>query len=190
MARAGVEREMDIDPWEVARRPGFIMATDNSNMWIPGKETAGKFQGLDGEDPSWRVHLGNMARHVQSFEARPMACMGVFGSIPPPTDSLWERYMQNNIFVKTTRRSQWNSKEKRVDTSIAAFLAFQAALVPVSAATAGQTPEDFRSFILVSGDSDYKDTIAMILQLGIQVTLWSWTQAEAAVSAASLALLL
>ena len=160
---------------KVARKPGRILLIDNSNLWIEGKKLAGRQQGLEGENPQWRINIGGAARLMESFEPQgPRALVAVFGSEPPPVDSIWANYEKQEIFVKTVRRSKLTGKEKRVDTSIADFLAYQTAAIEFGGI---DSPHDFRSFVLVSGDGDYKESIERILKLGVRVTLWSWTHA-------------
>ena len=166
---AGAERTTDINEWALSQRPGCIYLIDNSNLWIEGKRTAGRLKGLDGEDPTWRVNIGSMAQCLQSKEHHPLACVVVFGSVPPPTDSIWKNYEANQVMVKTYRKSSWTAREKRVDTNIASFLSFQTyPLVGMEATNPGSAAA-FRSFVLVSGDSDYKDAIQGILKLNVKV---------------------
>ena len=52
------------DMEQVASESGLVVLGDNSNYWIEGKKYAGRLRHLETEDPSWRVHFGNLFQTV------------------------------------------------------------------------------------------------------------------------------
>lgn len=184
MAAAGAVHEVQLISIEDLDRtlatPGVVVLIDNSNMWIEGKKFAGKSKGLESEDPSWRIKIGNVVDTV--LRGRTPALIRVFGSIPPPTDAVWEMYKQHGVSVDTSLRSRWTKKEKRVDTKFLTLLIWEAGKLPDRFKNPqGETMrEELRAhrpaYVIIGGDADYLDPVKLLLHpsVGADVEVWSW----------------
>jgi len=160
----------------VASEPGLVVLGDNSNYWIEGKKYAGRVRNLETEDPSWRVHFGNLFQTV--IAGREYALLRVFGSIPPSTDTIWEKYNAVNISVDTCERSKWTGREKRVDARFQTLMSYECGRF------SEWSPEKraaWRSYCLVGGDADYSDQVRFALESGISVDVWTWRAARSEV---------
>lgn len=90
---------------------------DDSNMWIEAKKLAakqGNFKCV--EDPRLRMDMGKVAEFVS--KGREIACHNLYGSEPPPRDTVWEKMKKCGWKVKLSKRSLLTNKEKQVDHRI------------------------------------------------------------------------
>ncbi len=99
--------------------------------------------------------------------------VNLFGSTPPPVDTVWEALKSRNVKVNTYARSTWTGKEKQVDTSISLDAVDQAS----DDYHAGSQSE----FVIVSGDGDMHPAVLRIMKRGFPVQVWSWKNALAKV---------
>ena len=104
---------------------------DDSNLWIEGKKLAGKSlkdpnltPNQEIIDPRYRIDLGTLIEVILSERANPpsdvVGCL--FGSKPPPNDSVWKAAINKKWTTKIFDKQQLGSKsvEKEVDTAISA----------------------------------------------------------------------
>lgn len=183
----GRERRLDNDKkMEVVDTHGRVVLMDNSNAWIQGKKAYAAARGWRGEDPTWRVHVGEIIKVVikggkSALKAEKIAFMAVFGSEPSPTDSVWEFFKKHDVHVYMSMRSKYTGKEKRVDNKIVDFLAHERGCFQMLVKLGQCRLEDLgsrRSYSIVGGDGDYFDSIEQALLLGIKVQLWTWREAK------------
>jgi hypothetical protein len=164
------------DMERVASEPGLVVLGDNSNYWIEGKKYAGRLRNLETEDPSWRVHFGNLFQTV--IADREYALLRVFGSIPPSTDTIWEKYNACNISVDTCERSKWTGREKRVDARFQKLMSYECGRF---SEWSPRRRAAWRSYCLIGGDADYSDEVRFALESGVSVDVWTWRSARSEV---------
>lgn len=159
---------------EVAERRGVVALGDNSNLWIEGKKHAACIAKSESkEDPGWRIHVGNLFKTV--LKKRKLALFRIFGSTPPPTDSVWEVFEEGGISVDTSERSSWTRKEKRVDSRFQSLLIWEAGFFDHWAQE--KRAAHRTCYIIIGGDGDYSDCVKLALESGIKVEVWSWSWA-------------
>ena len=114
-------------------------------------------------DPRFRVDLGKflyVLTGTRGFISRTF----LYGSVPPPNDTVWRAAKKRNFTVQTYRRSTASGKEKEVDVAMATDIMEML-----------YTQEDDNIvFIIVTGDRDLKAPMERVLANGITVDLWSW----------------
>jgi len=164
------------DMERVASESGLVVLGDNSNYWIEGKKHAGRLRKLETEDPSWRVHFGNLFQTV--IADREYALLRVFGSIPPSADTIWEKYNASNISVDTCERSKCTGREKRVDARFQMLMSYECGRF---SKWPPRRRAAWRSYCLIGGDADYSDQVRFALQSGISVDVWTWRSARSEV---------
>jgi len=99
-----------------------LILVDNSNVFIEGMKFSARRQGMvraagddrDPQDWSWRIDFGSLLREVANGHKIIKAIL--VGSVPPPSDSVWNAARQEGFEVITHTRNQ--SGEKAVDTEI------------------------------------------------------------------------
>src|SRR5437870_13875282 len=87
---------------------------DNSNIWISGKEVAGRSRTTPVPSDYWyRIDYGKLLDLIQGM--RPLGDMPkLYGSEPPPVDSVWKRIKAHGFDVTLFKRNIYN-KEKGLD---------------------------------------------------------------------------
>ena len=95
----------------------------------------------------------------------------LYGSEPPPVDSVWEKIREKGWRVESQHRSQVTGKEKKVDTKLVAEVT----------RTAITTPKDMRTtIVLVTGDADVVPALEEILKEDHwKIEIYMWKQALA-----------
>lgn len=144
---------------------------DDSNLWIEGQKAQGRKLKDTDIDPRYRTDLGrflNMVLHRDQTE-RSINKAFLYGSIPPPNDTLWNAARKKNFEVKTFQRSI-SGKEKKVDVAMATDI--------TDVATEKKYCDSERQtvFIVVTGDKDLITPIecAMTKSELISIELWAW----------------
>lgn len=146
---------------------------DNSNLWIQGQKTYAEKKGLDvAYDPTWRFDVGRLKGILSgrcklqgkapNFEIK----VHLYGSIPPPVDTVWEAMGSHDVEVSTFARSTWSGREKQVDMAMGVQSARQALKDKMNGIQS--------EFILVSGDRDLYSVVLEIIEDGFPVHVWSW----------------
>ena len=135
---------------------------DDSNLWIAGQKAQGKYLKDADVDTRFRVDLGKFLKLVT--KGRNLSKAFLYGSVPPPNDTVWKAAREKNFDVQTFQRSG-SGREKEVDvamaTSVTRTLYTMESRVNVI-------------FITVTGDRDLKTPIELTLNEGVPVELWSW----------------
>ena len=141
---------------------------DHSNLWIEGQK-AQEVKDVD-HDPRYRVDLGKFLTIIT--KNRQLSKAFLYGSVPPPNDSVWKAAKEKNFEVKVFQRSI-NGKEKDLDVAMAHDIT-KTLYEHIYINGSGNV-----TFITVTGDRDLKPPIEDLLEKGIPVELWSWEKAMA-----------
>lgn len=140
---------------------------DDSNLWIAGQQAQGKKLKDADIDPRYRVDLGRFLFMV--LKDRSITRAFLYGSIPPPNDTLWNAARKKNFDVKTFERSR-SGKEKKVDVAMATDI--------TELATEKKYSSSGRQavFIIVTGDRDMSTPVQLAIGKSdlISVELWAW----------------
>ena len=144
---------------------GVHVFVDNSNVWIEGKKVAGRLQ--NPPVPSnyrYRIDYGNLLGVVQ--DSRPLADVPkLYGSEPPPNDSVWRMIESKGFEVEVFRRNIFN-KEKGVDMKMGIDIA-ELVLTSYSPGTV----------IIVAGDADFVPVVEMARRKQWRTEVWYWSAA-------------
>lgn len=138
---------------------------DNSNIWIEGKKVSGQAQNPPTESDYWyRVESGKLLNHVLAGRtlAEPPT---LYGSIPPPNDSVWNKIRDAGFDVKLFERNVRN-REKGLDMEIG---------LDMNDKSRDVTPP--ATMILVAGDADYVPVLNRVRGRGWKVEVWYWSNA-------------
>ena len=135
---------------------------DDSNMWIEAKKLAANKLNLKCvEDPRLRLDIGKVTDVVANY--RKVAWGILYGSEPPPIDSVWQKIRERGWKVITTQRSSFTGKEKQVDHQMVA---------DITALVSGCIVKG--KIVMVSGDADMIPAISKSLQMKWSTEIWMW----------------
>ena len=87
----------------------------------------------------------------------------LYGSEPPPIDSVWQKIRERGWKVITTQRSSFTGKEKQVDHQMVA---------DITALVSGCIVKG--KIVMVSGDADMIPAISKSLQMKWSTEIWMW----------------
>lgn len=147
------------------------MYIDNSNIFINAQQhaaTMNKLQVL--ADMRCRIDVGKLV--TLACKGRNALCTKLYGSEPSALDTVWSAIRNKSIEVILSKRSEWNNREKEIDTSLTADAVED--LIELKN-KAGPN----RAMILFSGDKDMLPALKKALKHGWFVEIWSF---EAALS--------
>ncbi|KIW05774.1 uncharacterized protein PV09_03630 [Verruconis gallopava] len=146
---------------------------DNSNLWIEGQKTyARKNHQSVSFDPTWRFDIGRLKDVLTRKSGpyleglNPEINIHLYGSTPPPVDTVWQAIKLHNVKVRTFERSSWTGREKLVDSELS-LDSFEQALEDAYNKVRSE-------FMIVSGDKDMLSSVSRIDQRGFPVHVWSW----------------
>jgi uncharacterized LabA/DUF88 family protein len=151
----------------------LFVYVDNSNVWIEGQHIEAVRLGLAADPPDaarrritsrWSYDFGRL----YDLACPPEEQIGrsiLFGSRPPPNDSLWERARAEGFEVKVFDRNAAN-KEKQVDTSLATLM--------VEDCFKYMRPERHDKAVLVAGDGDFIPPVRSVQSRGLKVRVVFW----------------
>lgn len=150
---------------------------DNSNLYIEGRRVSAVQQGLavniqeamrDGIlDHGYTISFGKLHEFLTGEDLAKIRRAALFGSRPPPNDSIWKHAERAGFELHLEDRNYAN-KEKKIDTGIATLLT-------KDAYKHGKPADDL--FVLVAGDKDYVPTINELREDGYQVEVVFWSHA-------------
>lgn len=150
---------------------------DNSNVYIEGRHASAVKKGLassisqamsyDIQDPDYRLDFGRLHDFVAGNDPSKITRAVLFGSRPPPNDSLWKMAEKCGFDVVVENRNVRN-KEKKIDTGIVTAMM-------KDAYTLGDKKKD--SFTIVAGDSDFVPTVRTLVADGFRVDVVFWSHA-------------
>ncbi|XP_019630921.1 PREDICTED: uncharacterized protein LOC109474889 [Branchiostoma belcheri] len=155
-----------------SEKGGLYVFVDDSNIWIEGKKAAVKQKKLAcDEDPRLRIEYGNFIDVLSSKERQMSSVIEIanmYGSIPPPNDSLWDKMKEKGWKVDLKERSKITGKEKAVD----------AQLMVDATSFAEQKKDTGGTIVLISGDKDFIPLINKVLEYPTwNVEVWMWEHA-------------
>ena len=144
---------------------------DDSNLWIEAMKLASKESKFKTkQDHRIRIDVGKLTNAVAN--GRPVIQGFLYGSEPPPIDTVWDKIEQRGWKVDKKKKHQMTGKEKKVDTQLVADITERAC----------NTPYHERStIIMIAGDADMMPAIDKILKnKGWKVEIYMWKSAMAA----------
>ena len=155
-----------------------LVYVDNSNVFIEGKrvkavETGAAMNIYDAMnnrilDPRYKIDFGRLHHFVAGDdEADIKRCM-LFGSRPPPNDSLWQ-VARNRGFEVVVEDRNVRNKEKKIDTGIVYEMVKDAYRLAT---------KDEDTITLVSGDADYVPPVRGLVEDGFCVHVVFWNHAS------------
>jgi uncharacterized LabA/DUF88 family protein len=146
---------------------------DNSNLWIEGKKVSGR----KGTPPvpsnyNYRVEYGKLLKHIVG--TRKLADVPkLYGSEPPPNDSVWKMIKSKGFDVQVFKRNIFN-KEKGVDMKMG---------IDVTKLTLQVSPP--QTIALVCGDADFVPVVEQAHEQGWKVEVWYWHKAAGTLKSAA-----
>jgi uncharacterized LabA/DUF88 family protein len=151
---------------------------DNSNLYIEGRRVSAVAQGLSANiydamndgilDHGYTISFGKLYEFLCGLDNRTIARAALFGSRPPPNDSIWTFAKKAGFELHLEDRNIRN-KEKKIDTGIATLLTKDAYKF-------GKPQEDL--FVLVAGDGDFVPTVNELRADGYNVEVVFWDHAS------------
>ena len=162
--------DVDVDA-EVSENPPIWIFVDDSNIWIEAKALASRTKHFKtGEDHRVRIDIGKLTDVVAA--GRPVAEGILYGSEPPPVDSVWEKIRQQGWKVTPKKRSLITYKEKQLDTQIVADITEMACITP---------REERTTIVVITGDADVIPAIEKVQKYeGWTVEVYMWKHALSA----------
>lgn len=138
---------------------------DNSNVWIEGKKISGR--GRKPAVPSnyrYRIEYGKLLQHV--LDGRELAAVPkLYGSEPPPNDSVWNVIKGQGFDVKVFKRNIFN-REKGVDMRMGLDIG---RLV--------LTEQEKATVVIVAGDADFVQVVEDAHAAHWKIEAWYWSNA-------------
>jgi hypothetical protein len=157
-------------------KPGCFVVIDNSNVWIEGKRVSARLHEMHvDKDNRWRLNVEALVNCV--LDGRKAAKLALFGSVPPPVDSVWNKFSEVLDTIALSKRCTWSRKEKEVDMKIGMMLTTDATRLDEKHQNGDDETYLSRSYVIIGGDRDYLSVVQQILLYGMPVCVWSWKHA-------------
>ena len=158
----------------------YYVFIDDSNLWIEGQKYKGRKLKDSGIDPRYRVDLGRLLTLLISKDDQLVKAF-LYGSRPPPNDTVWRAAREKNIVVDVFDRAGGveHGREKEVDIAMAACMTAEASDLKSAYKYGVDLPYDISDvvFVIVTGDRDMNPAVTRVLDAGIHVELWAWKKA-------------
>jgi uncharacterized LabA/DUF88 family protein len=138
---------------------------DNSNLWIEGKKVSGRrSKPAVPSNRFYRIEYGKLLQHV--LDGRDLAAVPkLYGSEPPPNDSVWKIIRSKGFDVNVFKRNIFN-KEKGVDMRMGLDIGRLVLMTkPVG------------TVAIVAGDADFIQVVGDAHAEGWKVEGWYWSNA-------------
>lgn len=155
-----------------------LVYVDNSNLFIEGMRVkavaSGRAQTIHRAmqdrilDATYKIDFGRLHRFIADEQTGDVKRCMLFGSRPPPNDSLWAIAERVGFEVVVEDRNVRN-REKRIDTGIVS------ALVRDAYTIADKTAD---VITLVAGDGDYVPPVRTLVEDGFKVEVVFWSHAS------------
>lgn len=151
---------------------------DDSNIWIEAQKFAAsgnshmpKLTDSD-RDPRLRIDIGKLIDTLRNDRSQGPSFL--YGSRPPPNDSVWKAFEKFKFQTKIYDRA--HGKEKEVDNSMATDLSSKATELSIRAEYDLRYKEQKANttFVAITGDRDMLPPIKKVLESDIRVELWAW----------------
>ena len=150
---------------------------DNSNLYIKGRRVSAVANGTatnifeamnnDVLDHGYTISFGKLHQFLTGEDLSKIKRAALFGSRPPPNDSIWQ-YAKKAGFELHLEDRNIKNKEKMIDTGLAT-------LITKDAYKGGDSVRDV--FVLVSGDRDFLPTVRTLREDGFCVEVVFWNHA-------------
>jgi hypothetical protein len=162
-----------------------MIFVDDSNVWIEAQKFAAsgnshmpKLQDSD-RDPRLRIDIGRLVERLR--RNRTQGPSYLYGSRPPPNDSVWNAFEKNKFETNIYDRA-YGGKEKEVDNSMSVDIAAKATELQTEAEFMARHFSDPRAtekkdkttFVVITGDRDMMPAVKCVLERNICVELWGW----------------
>jgi len=151
---------------------------DNSNLFIEGRRASAVAKGMarnivdamNGNiiDVSYTIDFGKLHMFVAGSDEAKIARAALFGSRPPPNDSIW-KFAERAGFEVILADRNFQNREKKVDTGITAAM--------IRDALKFADPRN-DVITLVAGDGDFVPAIETLKGEGFAVDLVFWDHAS------------
>ena len=145
--------------------PGVWIFVDDSNIWIEAMKLQSRKKGFKtSQDHRVRIDIGKLADVVAGDRRVEQGVL--YGSEPPPVDTVWKKVREKGWRVDSQRRSRITGKEKQVDTKLVAEVTRTAITTPLHERT---------TIVLVSGDADVIPALDEVIKEDrwkIEVYMW------------------
>ena len=154
-------------------KPKIHLFVDNSNVLIEGRRLsyAKRFNGGQRNtsvDQTYELDWGKFLHLVKSRNDRLLSQLPtLYGSTPPPDDTVWKEIRDEGFDVKLFERNIRN-QEKGVDLEMGMDIAERTLLV--------KPPE---TIVIVAGDGDFLGAVERAKNRGWNVEVWFWGNASA-----------
>jgi hypothetical protein len=119
-------------------------------------------------DMSWTYDFGRLYQLACPMEEK-LGRTALFGSTPPPSDSIWEIARREGFEVMLFPRNAQN-KEKQVDNAIGTLI--------LEDSYEHMQPGD--TVVLIAGDGDFVPNLESVRRRGFKVRLMFWSHASKA----------
>ena len=155
------------------RDPLLHVFVDNSNVLIEARRFAemkrkAKAKLSFFKDDSYQIDWGKFLYLLEEKETRGLAEVPfLYGSTPPPDDTVWNRIRDDGFDVKLFQRNIRN-KEKGVDMEMGMDIAELLHTVPKP-----------KVIVITAGDADYVPAVERAKKKGWVVEVWFWSNAAA-----------
>ena len=149
---------------------------DNSNVWIEGMHVCAVEAGSAPDiwtaqdnriTERWNVDFGRLFEFAGG-DTSEVGRAVLYGSRPPPNDSLWDAARRKGFEVVVFDRNIAN-REKKVDTQIA---------TDIVADSYELMNPDVDEITLVAGDADYVPTVERMIRRGFRFYVVFWDHAS------------
>ncbi len=147
---------------------------DNSNLYIEGKRVSAVVRGLAMNiydamnnrilDQEYTISFGRLHEFVAGTDQSQIARAVLFGSRPPPNDSIWTRAKEAGFELILEDRNIAN-KEKKIDTGIVAAMTRDAYK---------RADPEKDVMVLVAGDGDFVPAVRQLIEDGYKVHVVFW----------------
>jgi hypothetical protein len=148
---------------------------DNSNVFIEGQRAAAKAEGSEDMGKLYRLDFGKLFAFLTSAGSKAFFAIEeevypkLYGSEPPPLDSIWKILEEMGVGLKVFKKNP-RGIEKRVDAAL--ILDFGKLIYKLQTKPDGE-------LVIVAGDADYYDLIGEGKQTGWKVRIACWRHATA-----------
>ncbi|MYC68918.1 MAG: NYN domain-containing protein [Acidobacteriia bacterium] len=154
-----------------------LVYVDNSNLFIEGRRVKAVDTGAANNiydamnnrilDMRYKIDFGKLHSLLAGDDMSAIKRCMLFGSRPPPNDSLWEIATRVGFEVRVVDRNAQN-REKKVDTGIVTAMLADSYEV-------AETDSDV--ITLAAGDADYVPPVKALVQRGFTVHVAFWNHA-------------
>ncbi len=151
---------------------------DDSNLYIEGRRASAVAKGLAPNinvamekrifDQAYTISFGALHEFLTGGDLAGIRRVALFGSTPPPNDSIWT-IAEHAGFELHLEERNFQNKEKKIDTGIATMMTRDAYKF-------ARAKDDL--FVLVAGDKDYVPTVETLQGDGFQVEVAFWDHAS------------